>query len=239
MPRMNVEDTLPLDDSSDDELPAGEQHEDSVLNLMRNLKTDRNDAAQQLWNRYYHDLVDAARRLLQGVPKGMADEEDVAASVFRSICRGGEEGRFSDLKNRDELWWLLLALTRQKAVNYIRGETRQKRGEGKVRRETDLTGGPLAAFSLENLIGNAPTPEFLAQMQEEHQRLMLSLKGEELRQVAALRIAGYDIAEIAHRLGLCNRTVLRKLALVRKIWEKELADSTDSDHQAEAPMNAH
>lgn len=236
---MIPDDTLPIDYGSSEEQPEGEQHEDSVLYLMRKLKTDRDDAAQQLWDRYYQALVEAARRLLNGIPKGMADEEDVAVSVFRSICRGGEAGKFSDLKNRDELWWLLLALTRQKAANYIRGETRQKRGEGKVRREADFNPGPLAAFSLENLIGDAPTPAFMAQMQEEHERLMQSLERDELRKVAALRIAGYEIAEIAMQLGMSNRSVLRKLALVRQIWERELVESTDSDHEAQAHNNAH
>ncbi len=226
---MNLDDTLPVGDNS-----PRDRGEDSVIHLMRSLQTNRNAAAESLWNRYYSDLVEVARGMLQGVPKGMADEEDVANSVFRSICRGGEEGRFSELKNRDELWWLLLAITRQKAANYIRGETRQKRGEGKVRHESDLKGGPLEGFSLENLIGTAPTPEFIAVMREEHERLMQSLGRDDLKQIADLRIAGYDIPEIAAQLELCERSVLRKLALVRKIWEGQLDGSSDM-HEELAP----
>jgi DNA-directed RNA polymerase specialized sigma24 family protein len=220
---MDPEHVLSSGDSSSDKDPA----EDSVIGLVRRLQTDRDEAAQLLWNRYFQDLVLVARRMLKGYPSAMADEEDVAASVFHSICKGGEAGRFDDLRNRDELWWLLLALSRQKAASYIRGETRQKRGKGKVKRESDLHGdGPIAAFSLENLIGAAPTPEFLAQMQEEHQELMEMLGRDDLRQVAALRIAGYEVSEIADRLDMCNRSVLRKLALVRKLWNKRLEESS-------------
>lgn len=219
---MDLDDTLPIGPSG-----ATDPAEDSVIGLVRKLQTDRDEAAQLLWNRYFQDLVLVAKRMLQGAPKGMADEEDVAVSVFRSICQGGEEGRFHDLQNRDELWWLLLALTRQKASTYVRNEKRQKRGDGEVRREADLVGSDaVAGFSLENLIGTTPTPEFLVQMQEEHQILMDLLGRDDLRQVAALRIAGYEVTEIAQRLDLCSRSVLRKLALVRKIWNKQLEDST-------------
>ncbi len=215
---MELEDSPPTDDSA---------CEDSVIGMVRKLQTHPDEAAQLLWNRYFQELVSVAKGMLQGVPKGMADEEDVAASVFRSICKGGEEGRFKDLQSRDELWWLLLALARQKAASYIRSETRQKRGDGKVRREVDLQGrDPVDSFSLENLIGTSPTPEFLAQMQEEHHLLMELLGRDDLRQVAALRISGYEVSEIAERLDMCNRSVLRKLALIRKVWNKRLEEST-------------
>lgn len=206
---------------------ASASSEDSVIHLMRKLQSDPDEAAQLLWNRYFENLVSVARRMLQGAPKGMADEEDVAASVIRTICKGGEQGRFHELRNRDELWWLLLALAKQKAASYIRGETSRRRGEGKVRRETDLRRtNALQEFSLENLIGTVPTPEFLAQMQEEHQCLMELLGRDDLRQVAALRIAGYEVSEIAQRLDICNRSVLRKLALVREAWNQRLEDSS-------------
>jgi DNA-directed RNA polymerase specialized sigma24 family protein len=230
---MNPDDTLPMGDGV-----SRNCGEDSVINLMRDLQSNRDEAAEQLWNRYFTDLVDVARRMLQGVPKGMADEEDVAASVFRTICRGGEQGRFDDLKSRDELWWLLLAITRQKAANYIRGETRQKRGDGRVRRESELGNGSPRNFSLENLIGSAPTPEFLALMQEEHELLLQALVRDDLKQIAAFRIAGYEVAEIAAEMNLCERSVLRKLALIRKVWERELEASSDAHEQLDPVGNA-
>jgi hypothetical protein len=34
----------------------------------------------------------------------MADEEDVALSVFRCLCDGAARGQFADVAIRDELW---------------------------------------------------------------------------------------------------------------------------------------
>jgi DNA-directed RNA polymerase specialized sigma24 family protein len=40
-----------------------------------------------------------------------------------------------------------------------------------------------------------------------------------LRAVAVAKMEGYSNAEIAERLGVAERTVARRLALIRKLWE--------------------
>ena len=65
------------------------------------------DVAQQLLQRYFQRLVALARQKLRGAPRGMADEEDVALSAFKSFCRGAEQGRFPQLSDRYDLWRLL------------------------------------------------------------------------------------------------------------------------------------
>ena len=41
--------------------------------------------------------------------------------------------------------------------------------------------------------------------------------------VALLRMEGYSIEEVCVKLGCAPRSVKRKLALIRTIWEKEMA----------------
>src|SRR6516165_9840548 len=89
-------------------------------------------AAQQLWERYFGRLVAFARVKLQGAPRGMADEEDVALSAFDSFYRGVEQGRFPRLSDRDDLWQVLVVLTERKAINLMHHERRQKRGGSTV-----------------------------------------------------------------------------------------------------------
>jgi DNA-directed RNA polymerase specialized sigma24 family protein len=166
--------------------------------------------------------------MLGAAPRKAADEEDVAASVFESICLGAARGRFQELSSRDELWWLLVTITRQKAVSQVRREVRQKRGGGRVRSEADFWpagGGP--TLRLDELIGNSPTPEFLATMDEEHRRLLSLLRNDQLRRVALLRLQGWTNEEIAVDLGISSRSVMRKLNLIRERWAAEVAASRD------------
>src|SRR4051812_2443690 len=97
----------------------------SVSEWLVGLKSGEVEAAEQLWARYARQLVKLARLSLGDFPRVIADEEDVAQSVFSSVCRGAAAGRFAELKSRDELWWLLLSITKQKTVDHIRRESAQ------------------------------------------------------------------------------------------------------------------
>src|SRR5262245_13663312 len=99
------------------------------------LKQGDADAAQRLWERYYHRLVGLARKKLQDSPKRAKDEEDVVQSAFKSFCLRAKEGLFPDLRDRDNLWPLLVLITARKAANQRMHERRGKRGGGRVRNE--------------------------------------------------------------------------------------------------------
>src|SRR6185503_15429884 len=121
------------------------------------------------------------------------DEEDVALSVFRSIFRGAAEGRFDQISTRDELWWLLLTNTKRKVVDHIRREAAQKRRGQRDQRESKCADGVPASwqFSLDELVGSSPTPDFLAELEEQYARLLEMLRNDQLRKIAILRIEGY------------------------------------------------
>ena len=80
-------------------LPVG-----SVTAWLDLLKTGDQEAAQQLWQRYFQSLVRLARSRLQARARAAADEEDVALSAFDTFCEGMAQGRFPDLADRDDLW---------------------------------------------------------------------------------------------------------------------------------------
>lgn len=196
----------------------------SVSQWIASLKGKDADAAQRLWERFSVELIDLARRKLGAAPRGMADEEDIAQSVFRSLCRGAASGRFAAVQNRDDLWWLLLAITKQKVVDHVRRESAQKRGGGRVTSEAALAHASQEhLFSLDWLVGDTPTPEFLAILDEQNQRLMGLLRDDRLRDVAMSRLEGYTVAEIAENLAISTRSVERKLQLIRKAWAKDLS----------------
>lgn len=91
--------------------------QESVTRWIADLKAGESQAAAQLWQRYFADLVELARRRLGSAPKRVSDEEDVALSVFNSLCNGAVRGHFNQLSDRQDLWRLLLVITKQKAVD--------------------------------------------------------------------------------------------------------------------------
>jgi DNA-directed RNA polymerase specialized sigma24 family protein len=199
---------------------------DSISNWIRGLKAGDAAAAQKLWERYAKELVDLARKKIGSAPKSIADEEDVAQSVFSSICRGAAAGRFGNVKSRDELWWLLLTVSKQKAVDHIRRETAQKRGAGQVRTEVEFAVNNVGSghFTLDDIVGTTPTPDFLVMLQEQYDHLLSILNDKRLREIAIARVEGYTVPEIAARQEICTRAVERKLQIIRSKWAKQLSD---------------
>jgi DNA-directed RNA polymerase specialized sigma24 family protein len=188
--------------------------EGSVTRWLGPLRAGDATAVQELWERYFHRLVRLARARLRDTPRRAADEEDVALSAFDSFCRNAEQGRFPQLADRDSLWRLLVTITARKAAHQIRDEGRLKRGGG---------GAPAgeADAVLAEVLGREPTPDFTAEMVEEYQRLIDRLPDQELQAVAVLRMEGYSVEEVAQKVGIAPRSVKRKLALIRTVWEKE------------------
>jgi DNA-directed RNA polymerase specialized sigma24 family protein len=67
-----------------------------------------------------------------------------------------------------------------------------------------------------------PTPELLAEFADTSSALIEALGTDNLKDVALLRIEGFDDCEIASRLQCSRSTVQRRLVMIRKIWEVEL-----------------
>jgi pSer/pThr/pTyr-binding forkhead associated (FHA) protein len=194
----------------------------SVTHWLQLLQAGEDEAARAIWQRYGPRLIALARdRLRQrGATRRVADEEDVALSVFDSFCRGAEQGRFPDLGGRDNLWQLLVVLTARKALRQAQYERRASRGGGRVVVEADLApaGGEEGA-ALDRFVGREPSPEFAAAVAEECCRLFDLLGDDELRSIARWRMEGHTNAEVAARLGCLERTVERKLRVIRGLWE--------------------
>jgi DNA-directed RNA polymerase specialized sigma24 family protein len=203
----------------------------SVTYWIGKLKEGEREAVQRLWEGYFRRLVGLVRPKLRAASRQAADEEDVALSAFDSFCQAAAQGRFPRLQDRDDLWHLLVLIAVRKAANLVKHERRQKRGGGKVVHVSALPGdedgdGPVFVAA----IGREPDPALAAQVAEEYRRLLDVLADAELRAVAVARMEGRTNTEIAAALGRSTGTVDRKLALIRKIWERETAAA-----EADAP----
>ncbi len=95
-------------------------HDGSVTRLIQLLRshdpTVRDMAARLIWQRYFRNLLELARKNLDKRVRRRVDEEDVLQSMFQSFCARQGRGEF-ELAGRDELWKLLVTITLRKARN--------------------------------------------------------------------------------------------------------------------------
>lgn len=197
----------------------------SISGWIGEAKEGNRDAAEQLWHRYYARLVQLARTQLVSANRRVADEEDVALSAFDTFYRSAEQGKIPDLADRNGLWRLLVRITANKVIDLQRKLNRQRRGGGRVRGESAFCNrfgedlGALAQF-----VGDEPTPAFIAEMTELVDRMLSLLDDEELANMAVARMEGHSNREIAEMFNRSERTVERRIQLIRAKLESEIAD---------------
>ncbi|MCI0359425.1 MAG: ECF-type sigma factor [Planctomycetaceae bacterium] len=194
--------------------------EGSVTGHLGKLKAGDQSAARLLWQRYFRQLVRLARRKLPFHARRAADEEDVALAAFAKFCQGAEEGRLPKVRNREDVWKVLVTLTVRMAIDQVRGEGRQKRG-GAAPGKLPPAAGPARDANPEHVASRQATPEFVAQVAEECNRLLGALGDEELKAIAVWKTEGYTNEDIASELGYVLRTVERKVQAIRRHWSED------------------
>lgn len=195
----------------------------SVSRWVRDLQTDevREEAMRRIWDRYFKHLVALAGKRMPS--QRVVDGEDVASAAFSSFFeRACERDGFRKLKNREDVWQLLTMIVARKVVNHIEHEHRQKRGSGTVVGEEVLLrrwGSAGLSDGLALVLGTAPTPDMVAEVEDEVQYLLEMLSDEDLQQVAEWKADGYSNAEISDNLNRSERTVERYISTIRARWK--------------------
>jgi len=190
----------------------------SVTHWIGALRSGDQEAAQQLWQRYWKRLVGLAAKKLAGSQRQHADEEDIAQIAMKSFFLGAREGCFPQLHDRHDLWALLVRITANKAIDKRIHDRAQKRGGKHVIRSMDRMVDSQWGEQLEPILGDEPTPEFATQVTEQYHQLLAALPDATLRQIAVWKMERYTHDEIAEKLGCVRRTVQRRLQLIQQIW---------------------
>lgn len=183
-------------------------------------------AANRIWEHYFDRLVRSVRGRLYGQNRAISDEEDIVLSVFNSFYNAAQKGRFPDLSDRDDLWRLLLRMAARKVVAKRRHDLRQRRG-GEVRLhsldQASKDNFPEEAWVIE-AIGDEPTPEMVLMMQESVEQIFSHLGVGQLSEIAGAKLEGYSNAELAQRFDCSERTIERRLHLIREKCHQELVE---------------
>ena len=181
-------------------------------------------AANRIWQHYFDRLVRSVRHRLYGQNRAVSDEEDIVLSVFDSFYSAVEKGRFPDLSDRDDLWRLLLRMSARKVVDKRRHDQRQRRGGGVNLHSFDHT---TDGENVLEAIGNEPTPEMVLMIQESVEQFFSHLGVGQLRDLAGAKLEGYSNAELARRFDCSERTIERRLHLIREKCQQELVEKNE------------
>jgi DNA-directed RNA polymerase specialized sigma24 family protein len=191
----------------------------SVTNLIGRVKEGDAAAALELQALYSPRVTGLARARLRGKYLRVADEDDVANSVFWGFFRGAERGQYDQLHDRDDLWHLLFKITIRKALRLVKEQERQKRCPCPGCADTPRSDSAIGQIADPN-----PPPDHMALANETINRLLNCLDGKgRLRFIAIRKWEGYSNKEIAVMLGLSCKTIARKLKLIRALWAEEEA----------------
>jgi DNA-directed RNA polymerase specialized sigma24 family protein len=193
------------------------------------VKAGDSAAANRIWQHYFDRLVRSVRARLYGQHRAVSDEEDLVLSVFDSFFDAAENGRFPDLSDRDDLWWLLLRMSARKVIDKRRYDLRERRGGNVHLHSLDHAGDDDAGDDgrVMEAIGDEPSPEMLLMMQESVEQIFSHLGVGPLRDLAVAKLEGYTNAELAQRLGCSERTIERRLNLIREKCQQELVDPNE------------
>ncbi|WP_182870196.1 ECF-type sigma factor [Rhodopirellula sp. JC639] len=200
----------------------------NVTGWIDQVKDGNSVAAVELWHHYYDRLIRAVRNRLRGQNRAASDEEDIVVSVFESFYRAAGQGRFPEMSDRDDLWRLLLKMSARKVIDKRRREHRQRRGAGDQPRS--LATGRGDEDAIIDVIGDQPTPEMVAMMTESLERLLARLGQGQMREIAVGKMEGFSNAELATRLNCSERTIERRLHLIRETCQQQLMNENESPH---------
>lgn len=202
---------------------GGQLDENSVTVWLRQISQGDQEAARQLWDRYSAALQRLIRNRYPKAFNAAADEEDLVQSVFQALWTGAAARQWDSVQDRSELWWLLLAITRRKAISRQVYNLRLKRGGNTVAfSELETAAQDSSQNRPLDIEGDSAPAELILMLQEERERLLHRLRDDVLRSIAVWKLDGYTHEEIAAKLGVTPRTIIRKLCLIREDWSEEL-----------------
>ena len=192
--------------------------ENSITQWLHQARDGDEYARQQIWVRYYERLIRLARSRIATGSARVSDEEDIVVGAFDAFFRALDNGKFSELGDRDGIWRLLVVISDNKANDLYRYQTRQKRGGGNIRGHSAFLDAEGDGDHFEQVPD--PSPDFAESLCLTCNELLLRLKPE-LRQVAVWKMEGYTNQEIAEKLECVEESVRRKVMLMRSIWSND------------------
>lgn len=191
--------------------------------LIQGLRDGDSLVLEQFCARYGDQLHRIAEKRMPARLQRRIGPEDIAQSACRTFLRRAREGQFH-LRDSEQLWSLLCAITLTKLREQARFHLRKKRG---LDLEIDVTAAdPGESGPGWVPIARGPSPAQAAEFALQLQQVMESFDDEE-RQIVELKLQEFTNDEVAERLGCSERTVRRLVKQVQAKLTRAFADPPD------------
>ena len=143
------------------------------------------------------------KRIMSSLPKTIADEDDIANSVFASFWWALCKGRYMELASEEDVWRLLCTISTRRVIDY------QRRLSCRCRHARTE---PIAGVDLAD--PRMSSPDSYAVVKEQFANTMSSLDPQ-TRMIARAKMEGCSNAEIAQEANCSVRTILRRIARLK------------------------
>ena len=183
-------------------------------------------ATQLLWDHFFSRLCQFAEAKIYPRHRRNISPDEIASTAFMSLVDGFRQKRFANLRNRDDLWQLLTLIAARRTINEQRKHDCAKRGNGKVSGQQAF--GRSGINGIIDYVQLELSAVDYADLEELVQSLIHFLPDDSLQKVAEAKLGGFSNIEIALQLGCAERTVERKLALIRRIWIERTEKNTSA-----------
>jgi len=185
--------------------------------LLERIRAGDGRAAEELLDRFADRLIALARNRLSKKLARRVDPEDIVQSACRSFFRRALAGSF-EVRDSDDLWRLLAAITVRKAVSQARRHTAGKRA---LSAEESGGGGGILQIVSPEALAREPRPDDATALVEETELMMARLSALH-RKILELSLQGLGVDEVAEQAECSERTVERAVKLARTHLERRL-----------------
>lgn len=180
----------------------------SISTWIRDATRGDEEAFRKLWDRYWRRMIRTAKRKIKSIGTVETDAEDVTSIAFAQVCHRIQNLKSSQNGNRSVFWNLLRVAIFRRVVDAARGKS-----------VAPVNLSSLSENELYSILQSQLPPDFSSSVREDLAALFEHLNEEE-RDIVLLSIAGNKQAEIAEKVGLSRRSVIRRLVEIRKIWNR-------------------
>jgi RNA polymerase sigma factor (sigma-70 family) len=197
----------------------------SITRLIDLMRQGDENASDRFWDTYVPKLLKLARQKLSPQLAARVDAYDVVQDTMGSFFRRLDRGQFA-FDSRDDIFRLLCFLLTRKAINIA---VRNQHAMRDYRREITKTENERATQDPEHIAVDfrEPRPEVAAAFTDLLERFIRLISDADLATVLRMKLDGLSTREIADAIGRTDRTVLRWLEKIQRIWIEHFESDDD------------
>ena len=114
-------------------------HDQHLTEWIERLRDGDSEAKEIIFRQHFEQLVRYARKRLKGLPSRERDEEDVALSVLDTFIRRINDGQYTWVADREDLWRALYDVAAKRVAKEFRRQLAEKRGAARSARNRSST----------------------------------------------------------------------------------------------------